>query len=492
MRLVYTLSALGLLVGHVLSQQWGEMEGVPDLSRRIFYEAFAHPPSLAKRDGDCGTDQHPCSDINSTSCCPNTDYCIVNETTYEPFCCPLGSTCGQSCHTDAYYSKITTTTTKSSKPTVETVFACVGRKCINTNYLCAESFGGGCCPYDADCASGGNCLVPSTSSSSLAISTIVSEIPAGCSIQGQTSCTIGGGGCCDSGYTCTQVSSQAMCARASSTSTTTFVTPTASGVTVEHTSQGLSTGAKAGIAVGVIVAAALITGALTWLFIRRRASGRSTTTGQEMRSGIGGGGPDGPHEADGHGQGYGFSPRAAYQRRGSGQVMSETGYAPSSTHMTSRSGGTLPGLTSDYFGAAAGRGPYSTDRPGETTTTPEYLAQPVRADGQTPHGPGDIVGPVEIGGGGSVKEKDGRPRLPSQTGSSEGAGSELDGTGTMVAVGARQQTMPISPVRESIAGLFELYGSEVVPVVEGGGGTVNTRAPQPLGTPGSELASGVM
>lgn len=487
MRLIHALAALGLLASHVLSQQWGDMvldldlEGIPDLSRRVFYEAFARPPSLARRDGGCNTDEHPCSDINSTSCCPNTEYCIVNETSFEPLCCPLGSTCGQSCSTASYYSKIATTTTISREPTVETVFACVGRKCIDTNYLCAESFGGGCCPYGANCASGGNCLVPSTSSSSSAMSTIVTEIPPGCSIQGQTYCTLGGG-CCNSGYTCTQVSSEAQCAPAQSTSTSTVSAPTASGVTVEHTSRGLSTGAKAGIAIGVIVAAALITGALTWLFIRRRASSRSTTTGQEMRSGVGNGRPEGgaggPHEPDGYGTGL----RAAYHRRGSGQVMSETGYAPSSSHMTNMSGGPLPGLTSDYFGAVAGRGPYTTDHAGETTTTPEYLAQPVRGDRQTPHGPGDIVGPVEIGAGGSVKRKDknGRPQLPSQTGSSEG-GSELEGT----MVGARQQQQPISPVRESIAGRFESYELEAVPV----GGHVDTRAPQPLGTPGSEMTS---
>lgn len=156
--------------------------------------------------------------------------------------------------------------------------------------------------------------------------------------------------------------------------------------------------------------------------------------------------------------------------------MSETGYAPSSTQMTNGSGG----LASDYFGAAAERGPYTTDRAGETTTTPEYLAQPVRGDRETPHGPSDIVGPVEIGAGGSVRRKDGRPRLPSQAGSSEG-GSELEGT----MVGARQQ--PISPVTESIAGRFEAFELEAVPA--GGVGNVNTRAPQPLGTPGSEMTS---
>lgn len=60
MRLIHALAALGLLAGHVLSQQWDYLEGMPDLSRRNFYEAFARPPSLAKRDGDCDTEKHPC------------------------------------------------------------------------------------------------------------------------------------------------------------------------------------------------------------------------------------------------------------------------------------------------------------------------------------------------------------------------------------------------------------------------------------------------
>lgn len=60
MRLIHALAALRLLAGHVLSQQWDYFEGLPDLSRQNFYEAFAHSPSLAKRDGNCGTGNHSC------------------------------------------------------------------------------------------------------------------------------------------------------------------------------------------------------------------------------------------------------------------------------------------------------------------------------------------------------------------------------------------------------------------------------------------------
>lgn len=30
------------------------------------------------------------SDVNSTVCCPNSAYCVVNETTFETQCCDLG------------------------------------------------------------------------------------------------------------------------------------------------------------------------------------------------------------------------------------------------------------------------------------------------------------------------------------------------------------------------------------------------------------------
>lgn len=84
---------------------------------------------LMRRDGSCESGLHPCkcyctgdetldshwtrdpvSDIKSTTiCCPNTDYCMVNETTLEAQCCVLGSTCGSSCGPNEYYSVVTTT-----------------------------------------------------------------------------------------------------------------------------------------------------------------------------------------------------------------------------------------------------------------------------------------------------------------------------------------------------------------------------------------------
>lgn len=218
-----------------------------------------------------------------------------------------------------------------------------------------------------------------------------------------------------------------------------------------------------------------------------------------MDSGVGA--PGGPNVNGGGGGGGGAHAYPDGGPLGPQQHMSEAGeygYAPSSTQVSysSRAGpGPLPGLASDYFGAAAARGPY-TDRNGEQATTPEYLAQPIRGEGQSPHGPDDVVGPVEIGAGGSVKREmdgSGRPRLPSHAGSSEG--SELDGIMVGPAPRPSQQQQQAhqqaTPVRESIAERFELYGSETV-LVSGDRGrdaANRQRAPQPLATPGSEVTT---
>lgn len=426
----------------------------------------------------------PGSDVNSTQCCANTNYCIINETDLSVMCCALGSTCGMTCKPNELYSIITTTQTTSGSTTVGTAAACVGRKCQSTNYLCPESMGGECCAYGQDCASSKQCLDygPTSTSSGLAGPTVATMIPSGCSTQGDSPCSVASTtGCCGAGYTCAESSSKAICTSVQSTSSTSGPIPTGSGISIVPQSRGLSAGAKAGIAVGVVIAAALVIGAATWFCIRRRRSGRSTTTGNEMASGINGagGGPGGRgglaaagrfESDDGGLRPYGPS---------SGPHMSEVdGYAASS----SARGGPLPGLTNDYFGPAAASGPY--------TTPPEHHygggGGPVRGDDHgTPHGPDDIAAAVEIGSG--KKEEKLTPRLPSDQGSNPDEGSELDGSETNLAQRRQQQAARqgtgSSVVRESIAGRMELLGD--VPA----GGPVDTRAPRPLGTPGSELSA---
>lgn len=445
-------------------------------------------------------------------CCENTKYCIINSTSLAVECCALGSTCGGPCSPDAYFSLSTTTQTTSGATSTATLEVCAARACTSTHYLCPSSMGGGCCAYGQDCLSGGQCLAPSTASSSSGPA-VATMIPSGCSRQGDTTCA-SDGRCCGAGYACTTVSSQPMCAETSpSSATSSGPAPTGPGISVVPPSRGLSTGARAGIAVGVVVAAALAIGAATWLCIRRRrSSGRSTTTGNELGSNVGAGGgmtrlaAAGRHESDDGGlRAYGPS---------SGPHMSEADVS------SSRGGGAGPlgGLANDYFGPAAANGPYTTPDgylhdagtggAGPGADPQDYLARTsVRGDGGTPHGPDDIASAVEMGSGKpSLRRKKGedgegggggggggmvRPRMPSEVGSSHDGGSELDGSDNMVA--RQQQRQPArqrasSPtVRDSIAGRFELYGTDVTP--DGGGGVIDRRAPRPLGTPGSEMSA---
>ncbi|KAL2289849.1 hypothetical protein FJTKL_01151 [Diaporthe vaccinii] len=412
------------------------------------------------------------------------------------------------CQPNQFYSQITTTQTTSGSTTVGTAGACIGRKCQSTNYLCPESMGGECCAYSQDCASSKQCLAygATSTSSALAGPTVATMIPSGCSRQGDSTCSVGGAGiatttgCCGAGYTCAVSSSKAICTSVQPTSSTSGPIPTGSGISIVPQSRGLSAGAKAGVAVGVVIAAALVIGAATWFCIRRRRSGRSTTTGNEMASGINGGGAGG---TGGRGGGLAAAGRFESDDGGlrpygpsSGPHMSEVdGYAASSS--ARGGGGPLQGLTSDYFGPAAASGPYTTPPEhhygpgvgggGGAGTSPDYLARPFRGEGRTPHGPDDIAPAVEIGSG--KKEDEVRPRLPSDGASNPEEGSELDGSDTNLARRRQQRQQAArqgasSPtVRDSIAGRIELLGD--VPA----GGVVNTHAPRPLGTPGSELSA---
>lgn len=394
--------------------------------------------------------------------------------------------------------------------TVETVAGCAGRTCVSTLYQCPSSMGGGCCEFGSNCgydsvSSKGLCL--SVSSTSTSASALVSEIPSGCSAQGQTYCTTGGG-CCDAGYACTLVSSTSpMCSKTTATATTgtgTGSVPTGSGVSVVHESNGLSTGAKAGIAIGVVAAAALVIAAVTWLCIRRRRSARSnttTTTANELQSNPVRGDGVGVASNDGGIRPYGAN---------SGPHMSEAdghsyGYAPSSTN-ASRQGPPpqLRGLTGDYFGPepnAAGAY-YAEGQRGQGH--PAALAN---ADAANIAGDGDVgsATPVEIGTRDSVRRPP-HTRMSSQD-SGDGSQSELaDTSSANLARGgslARHEAAA-SSVRDSIAGRFELYGGDA-PTSPGarsgdadvfhdasegrtGFGGSSGLLPQPLPTPGSEMS----
>lgn len=105
-------------------------------------------------------------DLDSSICCENTEYCIVNESSLAVECCNLGSTCGSSCDQDSFYSLVTTTSTDASAAStsqlvVETIGTCLWRDCTGKTYKCSEAFSGECCEFGSECISGGGCFTSS-------------------------------------------------------------------------------------------------------------------------------------------------------------------------------------------------------------------------------------------------------------------------------------------------------------------------------------------
>lgn len=207
------------------------------------------------------------SDINSTLCCSNTDYCIFNAVTFEPQCCELGSYCGSVCREDTYYSASTTTGTADGTVTTETVIACVSRPCTSTNYLCPESMGGHCCPFGQDCASSGRCLQSETAS---AMSVCTSDLFS-CGMASQEA------RCCPTGAVCTSASQSGYyCLSTVSTQTArpTSISATAS-ATADQSNRKDDFALKVGLGVGIpggIIAIAVIS--FAWR-VRRAKKQRS-------------------------------------------------------------------------------------------------------------------------------------------------------------------------------------------------------------------------
>lgn len=62
MRLTFAFAAVGLAIRYVAGQQqqWQDFGAMPDLLKQPFYDAVARTPTLAKRDGTCEENKHPC------------------------------------------------------------------------------------------------------------------------------------------------------------------------------------------------------------------------------------------------------------------------------------------------------------------------------------------------------------------------------------------------------------------------------------------------
>ncbi|KAK1589708.1 uncharacterized protein LY79DRAFT_517233 [Colletotrichum navitas] len=323
-------------------------------------------PKLAIRDGGiCNPNYHSCVDIGfPETCCANTNYCYVKPDN-RPWCCPVGSNCDSNCAATAYQCPTTVTRTISETVTggggggvvtTSVSSACCGRTCPSTSaFRCESRFGGGCCSYGQTCVPGGGCaraVTPTTSATAL------TPVDPGCTATTQHACA--DGGCCDRLWDCVVVSGTAACAPGRPTATDVRI--------VDEASDGLSTGAKAGIGVGVSVVGCALVVLSAWfcLFRRRR---RGTATASSRPSGGGGGG--------------------ASRRPGrSARAMSEV---TSSSRPTMWRGG-----TQEYFGPDAVAGPYTET---ETTTQGRGRGVPLQA-----HSPRDVVAPVEMDSVGVVAE----------------------------------------------------------------------------------------
>ncbi|CAK7205603.1 hypothetical protein SEUCBS139899_008381 [Sporothrix eucalyptigena] len=470
--------------------------------------------AIGRRDAsDCAAGYHSCLDINSTLCCPNDRYCIVDPTTLEAACCSIGLTCGSPCNETQYECNATTTKTLTQTKTdlvvsgtatlpltgtttdittgagtvitkvvttittTSTYSACCARRCSGTSqFECASSFGGACCLFGQTCASNNQCIstaTPTSTASDASGTGLVSALPSGCTTS-QIACPSSlGGGCCALGHTCTVVSSQRFCASAAGA--------TASGITTttNNGSSGLSTGAKAGISLGAVVGAAALIGGAGWVCVRQRRARRGSIRRDSSLPPA----SFGTHEYDDLQEQPRLDPQmhqpSIYQDVSGGAVASSpgrswrrplnfrrntasTGFGGNGPANSSSgggggtpglgpaseseggfvaSGGRLPGLTQDYFGPNAVPGPFTV--PGS-----HMPAMGVGVGGvpMQPHGPHDIVAPVEID---SLQ----RTTIPEMGDANEKAAE-------IPLVQAAPLAPPQQPAPEAQPH-FELYGSDV-------------------------------
>ncbi|CAK7220861.1 hypothetical protein SBRCBS47491_004333 [Sporothrix bragantina] len=447
---------------------------------------------------------------------------MIDPTTLEAACCSIGLTCGSPCNEKQYECNATTTkiltetqtdlvisgtaTLSLTEPTSDvttgaetivtkvvttitttsTYSACCARRCQGTSqFACASSFGGGCCSFGQTCASNSQCIWTASEASTspdTSATGLVSALPSGCTTS-QIACPSSlGGGCCALGHTCTVVSSQIFCASAPGATISGITTTTDDGG-----SSNLSTGAKAGIALGAVVGGAALIGAAAWVCVRQRRARRGSTRRDSSLP------PPsfGTHEYDDLQQQPRVDPQmhqpdmypgvagsvatstpARSWRRplnfrrntastgfggmgaansssgaGGGGTPGVGGPTPSESEAMSRAGGVpgggrLPGLAQDYFGPNAVPGPF---------TVPGYDTQAMGGNGNggvpmQPHGPHDIVAPVEI----DSTQRTLQPEM----------GVEAEKAAGAPFVQATPHTESLQPTPDGYQH-YELYGSDV-------------------------------
>lgn len=295
---------------------------------------------------------------------------------------------------------------------------CCPRTCTQTSmYGCPSSLGGRCCSYGFVCATGGACL--STVSPSTSATAVVSQVPQGCTTSQITCPASLGGGCCAVTQSCTFVNGAPHCAN-------TAPTPTGDGISEVET-QDLSTGAKAGISVGVVVGAGLLIGATTWFCLRKRRARRSAAASSSER----------PRPTGVIGAVLGSG----------GRDMSESSSVVS--------GAPLPGIAQDFYGPEPAAGPYTDNIGPSTGTTPGGGRGGVPL---VPHSPGDIAVPVEI----------------------DSQASHLGAPRESASYAPSRTSIPPPPPPETTEGRFELYGSDFLDSVAVMPSPVTPIPPSPL------------
>ncbi len=422
---------------------------------------------------------------------------MVDPDTLQAACCSIGSVCGSPCNETQYECNATTTKVLTRTPTdtvsgaatlpvvtttttTSVYAACCARRCPGTGqFACASSFGGGCCSFGQNCASSSQCIwVDKPTSTRLGTNSagtatgLVSALPSGCTTN-QVACPSSlGGGCCALGNTCTVVTDQVFCAPMATGGANGTITTDG-----DDGGGGLSAGAKAGIALGVVVGAGALIGAATWVCLRkrrRRDYGGATVDGSSAPPGSYGTPdeadrpPPPMSEAEQAAAGLGASRswrRPRYLRRNTGASSANNsssgggaagGTAGSVSDIVSRASGSrrLPGQARDYVGPDAVVGPYTTlaGADGHGMLHPHSAAVgAMHGVPMEPHGPNDIVAPVEI-------DSWQRPEaIPMGYGGGSDPNSEKsDGTAVAASVTPAPEPQELPAEHH-----YELYGSEV-------------------------------
>ena len=379
------------------------------------------------------------------NCCLDDQYCFISNATepdgsYPVACCKIGNDCAKynQCPDleEPEYLCINTITTTilvpGSRTTTGTITAppavaiattttsCCPRVCDISSFQCPQSLGGGCCPNGQSCMDNacGSFIAPPT--------TVATIQDPHCS-QGQFSCDDKEGGCCSNGAVCTVVSNEGHCASASASATGIRNPGNFTEVATDPPGT-LSGGAKAGIGVGVTLAALVII-FITLCFIRRKRRRAATNRAQSDTTSVVM--QPGQPMTDVHNSPGGNATRTGWRR------------------------GTRDGGAADYFGPRATVGPYTAgdeNTPGDDVS-PWAGARKVTVDVNergavptSPQGPEDIVPAVEIGG------TERRPTLERENHSSDLANHRRNASQQIQDAGVEQQGVEAAPAYESDVG----------------------------------------